>query len=100
MTESSVVLPKADKNLCAETKAINVQTFSQKMSQYRHRPWSLVVRLLTILAAVLSVGVLLFIIAYILVMGVPNLTADLFSWKYTSDNVSLMPALINTVLMT
>ena len=33
-------------------------------------------------------------------MGIPNLTLDLFSWKYTSDNVSLMPALVNTILMT
>ena len=43
---------------------------------------------------------LLFLIAYILVKGVPYLNKDLFSFTYTSDNVSLVPALINTFIMT
>ncbi len=51
-------------------------------------------------AAVLTVLVLLFIVSYILIKGIPNLSWDLFSWKYTSENVSLLPALINTLLMT
>lgn len=37
---------------------------------------------------------------YVLVKGIPNLNADIFSWEYTSDNCSLVPALINTVYMT
>lgn len=44
--------------------------------------------------------VLLFMIGYILVKGVPYLRGDLFSWKYTSDNCSVVPALINTLSMT
>lgn len=47
----------------------------------------------------LSIAVLLFITGYILVTGVPYLTPSLFAWQYHSTNVSLMPALINTVLM-
>jgi phosphate transport system permease protein len=35
-----------------------------------------------------------------LIKGVPHLSLDLFSLKYTSENVSLFPALINTVTMT
>ena len=50
--------------------------------------------------AAFSVGVLVLIVGYILVKGVPNLTPELFAWKYTSDNVSMTPAIINTVLMT
>ena len=42
---------------------------------------------------------LLFVIVYILVKGIPHLTPELFSWEYNSDNVSLMPALINTLLI-
>jgi len=34
------------------------------------------------------------------VKGVPYLTPDLFAWEYNSENVSLMPALINTLIMT
>ena len=51
-------------------------------------------------AAVLTFAVLLFLIGYILVNGIPNLKPSLFEWTYNSDNVSLMPALINTILMT
>jgi phosphate transport system permease protein len=51
-------------------------------------------------AAALTVAVLVLIIGYILVMGVPHISIDLFSPIYNSENVSLLPALINTVLMT
>lgn len=42
---------------------------------------------------------LLFVVGYILVRGVPALTPDLFQWEYTSENVSLLPALASTVIM-
>ncbi len=50
--------------------------------------------------AFVTTAVLLFLVGYILVNGVPYLTPSLFEWEYTSDNVSLMPALVNTLLMT
>ena len=59
-----------------------------------------VLRWLVRLAALATAAVLALLIGYILVKGVPNLKAGLFDWTYTSDNVSLVPALINTVLMT
>ncbi|HHX57577.1 MAG TPA: phosphate ABC transporter permease PstA [Clostridiales bacterium] len=52
------------------------------------------------IATFLTVFVLLFLILFILVKGVPNLTADLFALEYTTGNLSLMPALINTITMT
>lgn len=81
-------------------KPINQMTFRQKLSSYKRRPWSLVLYLVVLLATVLTVGALLFLIGYILVMGIPNLSWDLFSWEYNSDNVSFMPAIVNTVIMT
>lgn len=57
-------------------------------------------RWLVRLGAILTVVVLLFILGFILVNGIPYLTPSLFEWEYTSENVSLMPALINTLLMT
>ena len=36
---------------------------------------------------------------YILVNGIPYINADLFAWEYNSKNVSMMPAIINTVLI-
>ena len=49
--------------------------------------------------ALLSTVMLLLIIGFVLVNGIPNISPTLFEWEYTSDNVSLMPALIDTVLM-
>ena len=57
-------------------------------------------RLAVYLAAIITVGALFFLVGYILVKGVPNLSWKLFEWKYTTDNLSLMPALLNTILMT
>ena len=52
------------------------------------------------LAAIITLSALAFIIVYILIKGVPHLNPELFAWKYDSENVSLMPALINTLEMT
>lgn len=51
-------------------------------------------------AAGLTMAMLLFLMGYILVKGVPHLSPQLFQWNYTSENVSLTPALLNTILMT
>ena len=39
-------------------------------------------------------------VGYILVKGVPNLNLKMFAWRYNTDNLSLLPALLNTILMT
>ena len=57
-------------------------------------------RAIVYIAAILTVGVLACIIGYILIKGIPNLSLDLFSLEYTSENVSLFPAMVNTVTMT
>lgn len=59
-----------------------------------------VLKAVTILAATLTVLVLGFLIVYILVKGVPHLTPELFAWEYDSENVSMLPAIINTLEMT
>lgn len=61
---------------------------------------SVALRCAAYIAGLLTVGVLLWLVVYILIKGVPHLSLDLFSLKYTSENVSLFPALINTVTMT
>ena len=61
---------------------------------------SIVLKAAVFIAAGLSSAIILFLVGYILVKGVPHLTPSLFAWKYNSENVSLMPALINTLIMT
>ena len=60
------------------------------MRRYRNHIGSLALALLTHLAAAVTV----------LVLGVPNLNADMFSLAYTSDNQSMLPAILNTCTMT
>lgn len=40
------------------------------------------------------------LVAYILYMGVPHITPSLFAVRYTSENASLFPALVNTLTVT
>ena len=61
---------------------------------------SIMLRALVYAATAITLGVLFFLIGYILVKGVPYLTPSLFALKYTSDNVSMFPAIINTIVMT
>ena len=71
-----------------------------KIKSYRHHPFSGFLYVLTHLGAFLSFAVLVFLVAYILIKGIPHIRPDLFALEYTSENASLMPALINTILMT
>ena len=84
----------------ADIVGINKQTFGQKLKSYTRKPTSLIMVILVIGAAVITLAVLIFIIAYILINGVPNLSWSLFQWNYNSENSSMMPAIINTVIMT
>ena len=60
---------------------------------------SMILRVLMYLGAATTIMILLFVVGYILVKGIPHLSLSLFSWNYNSENVSLMPALINTLEM-
>lgn len=80
-------------------EAINKQTIGDKFRAYRKHPGSLLLFLFVAVAALITFAILAFLIAYILIRGVPHLTPELFSLKYTSENASLFPALVNTVVM-
>lgn len=84
-----------DKNMAP----INKVSFQDKMRSYAKHPGSLLLLLLVILAAAITVVTLLFLVGYILISGVPYLKTSLFSIEYNSENVSMLPAIINTVEM-
>ena len=60
----------------------------------------LVLRAATWGSAILTVCVLLYLMGFILVGGIPHIKPQLFSLTYSSENVSMMPALISTVIIT
>lgn len=68
--------------------------------QKRRDPMSLFLFFAVCLAALFTIFALLFLIGYILIKGIPYLTPELFDRTYTTENVSLFPALINTLFIT
>ncbi len=61
---------------------------------------SVILRIVMYVSAGFTAAALLFILGYILAKGIPNLASPgLFAWTYTSDNVSLVPAAINTLML-
>ena len=71
-----------------------------KLTYWKNHPGSAILRLLVWLSAIITVAVMAFLVGFILIKGVGNLTPDLFALEYNSDNASLMPALINTLIIT
>ena len=86
----------------AETtmKKRNTLTIGDQLKSYARHPGAGVLAFLTLLGAVITFALLFFLIGYVLVKGIPYLNASLFSLTYTSENVSLLPSLINTLIMT
>ena len=80
--------------------SINKVSLKQKLKTLIKHPASLIMFLITWGAALITISVVLFLVAYILIKGVPNIRPSLFAWEYNSENVSMMPAIINTVTMT
>ncbi|ABN52829.1 phosphate ABC transporter permease PstA [Acetivibrio thermocellus] len=81
-------------------ESINKLSYIQKLRTYKRDPRSLVLFLLVIVSTILTIGLLLFLIGYIMIKGIPHIKPELFQWEYNTLNVSLMPALINTVIIT
>lgn len=79
---------------------MNKKKIKQQFISYKNAPGSALLALLVMLATLLTFLALFFLILYLLIKGVPHLSIDLFALHYTSDNVSLFPALINTIWMT
>ncbi len=71
----------------------------QKLKAYAHHPGSFFLALLVWISAIFTAVTLIFIVGYILIKGVPHLTPQLFELEYNSENVSMFPAIINTILM-
>jgi phosphate transport system permease protein len=72
----------------------------KKIKEYLKRPVSFVIFILIISCALITVATVAFIIGYILIKGIPNLKPELFSINFTSDNLSMLPSIINTFYLT
>lgn len=75
---------------------VNVQE-----KQQHHKPktrWgSLLAKFFVYLAALITLGALIFVVVYVFMRGVPYLTPEIFSLQYNSKNVSMFPSIVNTL---
>lgn len=76
------------------------QACQRRRTARRIRMQSVLLRAAVHAAAAATVLILGFLIGYILIRGVPNLKPALFSPHYTSENQSMLPAIVNTCTMT
>lgn len=87
MERESAQPRKARRQLAGATpRKINAKSFWLRASVY--------------LSAAVTLFCILFMLGYILVKGLPFLRGELFSWTYSSENCSVVPALVNTLTMT
>ena len=95
MSELNAAAPAAQTRI----QKLRANAAKWKLRIVRH-PFSAFLRLITILCIALTVFLFLLVTISILVRGIPNLTWDLFSIHFTTDNQSLLPSLINTFIIT
>ncbi|MGN0133688.1 MAG: phosphate ABC transporter permease PstA [Anaerotignum sp.] len=79
---------------------MNKQSFRERIAAYQRNPFSFFLAALVVLSAVITLTVLVALLVYILAKGIPNLKPELFEWEYNTTNVSMMPAIINTITIT
>ena len=82
-----------------DSKQINHVGLAEKLRSYRKHPLSLILILLVLAAAAATFFVLFYLIGYILVKGVPYIKPSLFELNYTTENVSMFPAIVTTIAM-
>ena len=74
-------------------------SFSKTLYRYGRDPVSIALLACVLISAVVTFLSLAFLLGYILWQGVPNINLDLFAFEYNTQNVSLFPALVDTVIM-
>lgn len=76
-----------------------MDAFKERMETYKYHPFSLLLRILMVISTVFTVGITVCLVGYILIKGIPNLTPEQFAWEYNTENVSMLPAIVNTLMM-
>ena len=76
-----------------------MNSFNERIETYKYHPFSLLLRLLMVISTIFTVGITVCLVGYILIKGIPNLTPEQFAWEYNTENVSMLPAIVNTLMM-
>ncbi len=70
------------------------------MEKPKKHPMSTFLSVCMKVSIALTVGILVILIGYILIKGIPHIKPELFAWEFTTSNQSMMPSIINTIIMT
>jgi phosphate transport system permease protein len=71
----------------------------RQLRRLKRKAVPLLLRFLVRVSIGITAFIFLFLVGYLLRKGIPYLKPEIFSLHYTSENVSFVPALINTVLV-
>lgn len=83
-----------------KTKKNTDSRFGRWLQKCKTHPFSGLVEALVWLSGIMTMAIMIYLVAFIVIRGVPHLKPSLFALTYNSDNVSLMPALVNTLIVT
>ena len=83
-----------------KTKKNTDNRFGRWLQKCKNHPFSGLAEALVWLSGIMTMAIMIYLVAFIVIHGVPHLKPSLFSLTYNSDNVSLMPALVNTLIIT
>lgn len=72
---------------------------NSKTNYMLRHPLSFLAKLLVYLSAAITVFIIVYLLGYIFINGIPNLKPELFEWEYSTKNNSMLPAIINTFIM-
>ena len=76
-----------------------IDQMHKSFRSYLRTPFSLVMFILLRLAAIATGLVFVALVGYVLIKGVPYLSFSMFALEYNTSNLSLFPALVNTVII-
>lgn len=86
-------------NIQQKSQSSGTKSVAQATTATYKDPLSLALRASLYVATTTTIAVFALIVGYILYSGLPHLNATLFEWKYTTENVSMLPAIINTIII-
>ena len=78
--------------------AVAIGQAGAKMAKKHRHTGSCILRGLVWLSGALVAAFFLLLVGFILIKGIPNLKPSLFSLEFNSENVSMLPAIFNTLI--
>ncbi len=80
--------------------SVNLINSDQSENRFKNKTGSLILYILIHLSSFVTILILGILLFFMLIRGIPYISPKLFEFNYTKENVSMMPAIINTLIIT